>query len=265
MTPTLRLTVTEPGDVPAGDRVRTVTGAALRIGREDDNDWVLTDPARRMSRHHCTVDFQGGVYIVIDTSANGVFHNSAPRPIGRGNSRILSDGDVLRFPGVTLAVALIEDRDARDAFRAVLPPRRDGAPLAAGATPPDPLDDLLARPGAQWGADPLDDTALPEAPDAGLPFGGRAVLVAVAGDLRHRRQRPLLDPAGPPHPGAGGGGTRVVVEARPRRPERARAPGLSLRTSGSDRDPRGLGPRRAAAGRGGRRGAAAGGAGAPPR
>ncbi len=166
--PTLRLTVTEPDSIPAQDRVRAVTGTALRIGREADNDWILTDPARRMSRHHCTIDFQGGVYVVIDTSANGVFHNDATRPLGRGSSRILSDGDVLRFPGVTLAVALIEDSAARDAFRAVLPPRR-GAPAAAASA--DPLDDLLAQPAASWGADPLDDTALPEAPDAGLPFG----------------------------------------------------------------------------------------------
>ncbi|WP_187371433.1 FHA domain-containing protein [Methylobacterium oryzihabitans] len=168
MIPTLRLTVTEPDSIPAQDRVRAVTGTALRIGREADNDWILTDPARRMSRHHCTIDFQGGVYVVIDTSANGVFHNDATRALGRGSSRILSDGDVLRFPGVTLAVALIEDSDARDAFRAVLPPRR-GAPTAGAAA--EPLDDLLAQPAASWGADPLDDTALPEAPDAGLPFG----------------------------------------------------------------------------------------------
>ncbi|GJD50492.1 hypothetical protein OPKNFCMD_3235 [Methylobacterium crusticola] len=171
MIPTLRLTVTEPDDIPAHDRVRAVTGTPLRIGRDGDNDWILADPARRMSRHHCTIDFQGGVYVVIDTSANGVFHNDASQPLGRGNSRILSHGDVLRFAGVTLAITLIEDRDARDAFSAVLPPRRENPPLLPGGPSPDPLDNLLARPPAHWGADPLDDTALPEAPEAGLPFG----------------------------------------------------------------------------------------------
>ena len=81
---------------------------------------------------------------------------------------ILSDGDRLRFPGLTLAVALAEDRDAHDAFRAVLPPRQDAAPPAAGGGAP--RDDRRARPAGQWGANLLDDIALPEATGGGAPF-----------------------------------------------------------------------------------------------
>ena len=46
-----------------------------RIGRAPDNDWILPDPDRYVSSHHCRVHFKGGRWILEDTSTNGVFVN----------------------------------------------------------------------------------------------------------------------------------------------------------------------------------------------
>ena len=45
------------------------------IGRSVESDWVLPDPQRYVSSRHCTIDFRGGCYYVIDTSTNGVYVN----------------------------------------------------------------------------------------------------------------------------------------------------------------------------------------------
>ncbi|MFG1462665.1 FHA domain-containing protein [Xanthobacter sp. DSM 24535] len=136
MAPSLRLTIVDPANLPLHARTRSVTQGPFRIGRVDDNDWVIEDPARLMSRHHCTIDLKAGVFVVIDTSVNGLFINNAQQPLGRGNSVILSDGDLLHLASVTLQASL-QDADAqRDPFLAILPgaagPR---APLAAAADP----------------------------------------------------------------------------------------------------------------------------------
>lgn len=154
MTPTLRLTIIEPADYPQASRVRAITGEGLRIGRGSDNDWVISDSARLMSRGHCTIDFKTGLYVLIDTSANGVFLNDKPQPIGRGNSSVLSDGDRLRFPGMTISVSLLEHEEARDAFRAVLPSPPDIDTFAASGQQRQPLDDLLDQPAARWSGAP---------------------------------------------------------------------------------------------------------------
>lgn len=132
MAPTLRLTLIGSFDTQAEERSRTVTAGPFRIGRDADNDWVLEDARRLISRHHCTIELKAGIFIVIDTSSNGLFLNNAEQPVGRGNTAILSDGDRLVLPGTTIAVELKQsDSRATDPFLAVLPPppgsKRDDA------------------------------------------------------------------------------------------------------------------------------------------
>ncbi|MFG1400202.1 FHA domain-containing protein [Roseixanthobacter pseudopolyaromaticivorans] len=131
MAPSLRLTIVDPANLPLHERTRSVTQGPFRIGRVDDNDWVIEDPARLMSRHHCTIDLKGGVFVVIDTSVNGLFVNSAEQPLGRGNSVILNDGDLLHLASVTLQASLQDAEAQRDPFLAILPG-------AAGARPAPP-------------------------------------------------------------------------------------------------------------------------------
>ncbi|QTL01709.1 FHA domain-containing protein [Aquabacter sp. L1I39] len=145
----LTLTVIGPSDLAPDDRIRTLRDGRLRIGRDADNDWIIADPERLISRHHCTIMASGGLFTVIDTSVNGLVINDAERPLGRGNSALLGDGDVLHLAGVEVTVALGEAHDQdRDPLRGVLPPRKgvsgivptlDPVPAAASAAPVLPM------------------------------------------------------------------------------------------------------------------------------
>ena len=52
---------------------RTLDGGELVIGRDGDVDWPLQDSARKLSRRHCSVSLEGGMAMLRDLSANGVF------------------------------------------------------------------------------------------------------------------------------------------------------------------------------------------------
>lgn len=73
--------------------VKVLTAASASIGRAPGNDWVLPDPQGVVSRNHARIEYQGGEYLLIDTSVNGTFVNDAPEPIGNGRSHRLQSGD----------------------------------------------------------------------------------------------------------------------------------------------------------------------------
>ncbi len=162
MAPNLRLTIIEPAILPLHERTRSVTQCPFRIGREDDNDWVIDDPARLVSRHHCTIEFKSNVFLVIDTSINGLLVNTSDQPLGRGNSVILSDGDVLHLANISISVGVSDSvESARDPFLAILP----GASGARPAARPSG-DDLFGD-----GRNVVQETAFPAyAPSPLLPW-----------------------------------------------------------------------------------------------
>ncbi len=91
-----------------GDRSTAVfDGAGGNIGRSTDNDWVLPDPQRYVSAHHARVHFRDGLYILEDTSTNGVFINDDERPVAKRGAHVLQNGDILRF-GEYQVVAMVE-------------------------------------------------------------------------------------------------------------------------------------------------------------
>ena len=81
------------------------------IGRSADNDWVLPDPQRFVSAHHARIHFRDGLYILEDTSTNGVYVNDDERPVSKRGAHVLQNGDILRF-GEYQAVAMVETRPA---------------------------------------------------------------------------------------------------------------------------------------------------------
>ncbi len=85
-----------------------VTGG--RIGRAQDNDWVLPDPDRYVSSHHVKVSFRGGKWILEDTSTNGTFINGSDTPASIEGPYSLQDGDRLRLGDYELLVS-IDDRN----------------------------------------------------------------------------------------------------------------------------------------------------------
>lgn len=85
-----------------------VTGG--RIGRAQDNDWILPDPDRYVSSHHCKVSFRAGSWLLEDTSTNGVFINGADTPASVEGAYSLQDGDRLRVGDYEILVS-IDDRN----------------------------------------------------------------------------------------------------------------------------------------------------------
>jgi type VI secretion system FHA domain protein len=125
----------------AGEReCRTLASGTLSVGRAANNDWVLQDPNRHMSKTHCVLSIEGGRLILTDLSTNGVFINGARQPTTRDDRIELTDGDEFRIGEHSIAVAQV----------ATVPQpvvgigrnqAGDGGPLDV-----DPLDDPLGRP-----------------------------------------------------------------------------------------------------------------------
>lgn len=100
-----------------------VTGG--RIGRAQDNDWVLPDPDRYVSSHHVKVSFRGGKWILEDTSTNGTFINGSDTAASIEGPYALQDGDRLRLGDYELLVSIDERNDfPSDATGQVPTPRR---------------------------------------------------------------------------------------------------------------------------------------------
>lgn len=70
-----------------------VTGARFSIGRASDNDWVISDPKRTVSKRHCTIERTADGYRILDNSTNGTSVNG--RPVDRNGGHVLRDGDEL--------------------------------------------------------------------------------------------------------------------------------------------------------------------------
>jgi type VI secretion system FHA domain protein len=90
----LTLDLTAGGSGPyGGDATRTLDRCGLTLGRGQDNDWVLEDGSRFVSKNHCLIDYVDGRYVLFDLSTNGTFVNGGTTPVGRSGSVVLSDGD----------------------------------------------------------------------------------------------------------------------------------------------------------------------------
>src|SRR5262245_48522444 len=90
-------------------RLFGVTGG--RIGRAQDNDWILPDPDRYVSSHHAKVGFRSGQWILEDTSTNGVFINGSDTPASVAGVYALQDGDRLRLGDYEILVSIDERND----------------------------------------------------------------------------------------------------------------------------------------------------------
>ena len=95
----------------------------LRIGRGTQNDIVLEDPGKGVSRHHAEIRFEGGRYTLVDLqSQNGIWVSGTRVP------------SVVLEPGVTAALG---------PFRLMMQaPAPVSAIVAAPAIPADPATEL---------------------------------------------------------------------------------------------------------------------------
>jgi type VI secretion system protein len=127
---TLHITTSDPAHGELAGRRFEVT-SRLTIGRGADNDLVLPDPERHLSKNHCTIAAAAGGYAVTDTSTNGVFLNRGAERLPRGVPVPLGEGSVLRLGGYEITVA------------AIVPSGAGGGPAASARAAPtsDFLDD----------------------------------------------------------------------------------------------------------------------------
>lgn len=131
------------GTVPGNGRPVTMFGGSMTIGRGAENDLVLPDPDKAISKRHCAIELNRGILVAVDMSTNGTFLNYGKTPIGDLPTP-LNDGDVLTIGAYEL---LVEIREAPSAGAS-------GPVQGAHAVDPD-IGDFPGGPGD--GADFLDD------------------------------------------------------------------------------------------------------------
>lgn len=147
-----------PDTVPP--QTRTLAGGEFSIGRGPENDWVLPDPERVLSKCHCVLAYRSGCWQIADLSTNGTFLNRDDEPIGRGQAHDLRDGDRVRVGAYEIELRIVEaSAPARSAAQASNPFNADpfenpGKRSPAGLLADDPglgrglVDDPFAARGA---------------------------------------------------------------------------------------------------------------------
>ena len=125
------------------------------IGRAENNQLVLPDPERTISRVHAQVVFRNGRYAIVDRGSNPISVNG--RPLGNGQEAFIQPGDELQIGGYAMRVeagSAAAGAPAADPF-ADFPGLASSAPMAGRApAPAAPFADPLAGFGASPGAAP---------------------------------------------------------------------------------------------------------------
>ncbi len=144
------------------------------IGRADNNQLVLPDPERSISRVHAQVVFRNGSYAIIDRGSNPVLING--RPLGNGVEGPIKHGDQLQIGGYLISVESANRAATGAGSGAVSDPFGDpfadlgGVAFSAPpARPPAP-----AAPAAfpAFGADPFASVSKPQAPSSSPSLAG---------------------------------------------------------------------------------------------
>jgi type VI secretion system protein ImpI/type VI secretion system protein len=106
---------------------REVRGGEFSIGRGQDNEWVIPDPERHLSKRHCRLVYSVGDWQLHDLSSNGTFLNRASEPVGKGSAQKLRNGDRIKFGLYEIEVIIDEDEEgaARDREGSLSGLRRD--------------------------------------------------------------------------------------------------------------------------------------------
>lgn len=115
------------------------------IGRADNNQLILPDPERTISRVHAQIAFRNGSFALVDRGSNPVLING--RPVGNGSEAPLKAGDQVQIGGYVLSVEA-----SAGASSAKADPFADlvgfgstgmaGAPAFAPTAPMDPFASL---------------------------------------------------------------------------------------------------------------------------
>ncbi|MEM6897631.1 MAG: type VI secretion system-associated FHA domain protein TagH, partial [Pseudomonadota bacterium] len=156
MSITLRFQST--GAIPGNGDPVTMNGPSLTIGRGPENDLVLPDPNRELSKRHCAIEDHNGNVIVVDFSTNGTFLNYGKLALGPTPTP-LNDGDIISVGPYEILVNIQSGQ-----VQNVIADPLDMGNVSPGVAANAPSNaDLLDAPGD--GGDFLDDLL---GPDGGL-------------------------------------------------------------------------------------------------
>jgi FHA domain-containing protein len=128
------------------------------IGRAENNQLVLPDPERTISRVHAQVVFRSGRYAIVDRGSNPITVNG--RQLGNGQESPLQAGDEVQIGGYSMHVEM----GAGATGAPVADPFADFGGLAA----PAPAGARRAAPAAM--SDPLAAFGMSPSPPAADPF-----------------------------------------------------------------------------------------------
>src|SRR3954452_20343725 len=93
---TLTLSILRCPDTVAPES-RSLQIGEFSIGRGPENDWMLADPERSVSKPHCMLAARSGCWQTPDLPPTATFLTRAPEPLGRGQPKDLRDGDRVRI------------------------------------------------------------------------------------------------------------------------------------------------------------------------
>lgn len=111
MTSLILSLIEAPTGIPL--ETRCIDADHYSLGRDPGNDWILADPYRRISRHHCLISRQGDGWVLSDLSRNGVLHESDHGAIaGAERSLRLISGDRLRVGDYEISVTVQDDESS---------------------------------------------------------------------------------------------------------------------------------------------------------
>ena len=150
------LTVLSYSGVPAEGLSARFDELGGSIGRADNNQLVLPDPERSISRLHARVVFRGGQYAIVDNGSNPVGVNGALVPPGR--EQIIQPGDQVQIGSYLLTVSQADAAKSSNPFADLF---GDGAQGLAGPVAPPPA--------STWAAPPMSSGGNPQRPYAADP------------------------------------------------------------------------------------------------
>ena len=154
----LHLAVTRCGGLPPEQPLSlSLDAGSCTLGRNPENDLVLSDPERMVSSYHARIELRDQEFWLTDQSTNGTFINQSRERLTQNQPVALHDGDTLVAGPYEIAVSIDSDAPqiSFDPFLSV-EPALPGMETPGGA--PDIMD-LLGGGGqsAQVGRKPVED------------------------------------------------------------------------------------------------------------
>jgi len=130
----LRISILKaPDSVVLFESTKTITTEGGTIGRGNDNLWVLEDPERYLSTHHCQFTFENGQFYITDQSTNGTYYNNSSEPMGKGTKLPVNDQDTFIVGDYEFSIQLSDDSPGFDSVDGFAP-----GPFATGAAEASP-------------------------------------------------------------------------------------------------------------------------------